>query len=112
VVNQYSNNVAAATQFALFMGNAKMQVFKALASGESPAYLPANYDPKVVAKYPSFPILAQQAKAERSRPKTPYWTAMSTAAEQEITNALIGKKSPQQALKDANGKIEAILAGS
>jgi multiple sugar transport system substrate-binding protein len=112
VVNQFSNHPNEAAQFAQFMGSAKMQVFKTLASGESPAYLPANYDPQVVKKYPSFPILAQQAKVEKSRPKTPYWTAMSTAAEAELTNALIGKKSPQQALKDAQGKIEAILAGA
>jgi multiple sugar transport system substrate-binding protein len=112
VVNAYSNNVAAATQLAVFMGSAKMQVFKTLAGGWSPAYLPANTDPKVVAKYPSFPLLAAQAKTERSRPKSPFWTAMSVAAEAEITNALIGKKTPQQALKDAQGKIEAILAGA
>jgi ABC-type glycerol-3-phosphate transport system substrate-binding protein len=44
--------------------------------------------------------------------QTAFWTAMSTAAEQELTNALIGKESPQQALKNAQGKIEAILAGA
>ncbi len=112
VVNQYSKNQAAAVEFAVFMGNAKNQVYKAIHVGDSPAYMPANNDPTVVAKYPSFPILAAQAKYERARPKTPFWTNMSTVAEQELTNALIGKKSPAQALKDANGKIEAILAGA
>jgi ABC-type glycerol-3-phosphate transport system substrate-binding protein len=112
VVNAYSNHLAEAIELATYMGSAKMQVFKALHTGESPAYMPANNDPQVVKKYPSFPILAQQAKYERSRPKTPFWTAMSTAAEQELTNALIGKKTAQQALKDAQGKIEAILAGA
>jgi multiple sugar transport system substrate-binding protein len=112
VVNAYSNNVAAAMEFATWMGAAKAQTLKALRAGVSPAYLPANYDPVVVKQYPSFPILAEQAKYERSRPKTPFWTAMSTAAEKEITNALIGKKTPQQALKDAQGEIESILAGA
>jgi len=112
VVNQYSKNQAAAIEFATFMGNAKNQVFKALHVGDSPAYMAANNDPAVVAKFPSFPILAAQAKYERARPKTPFWTNMSTVAEQELTNALIGKKSAAQALKDANGKIEAILAGA
>jgi len=112
VVNQYSNHQAAAIELATFMGSAKTQVFKALHTGNSPAFMAANNDPQVVKKYPSFPILAQQARFERARPKTPFWTNMSTVAEQEITNALIGKKSPQQALKDANGKIESILAGN
>jgi multiple sugar transport system substrate-binding protein len=112
VVNSYSNHLNEAIQLATFLGSAKTQVFKTLAGGWSPAYLPANNDPSVVKKYPSFPLLAAQARAEKSRPKTPFWTAMSTVAEQELTNALIGKKSPQQALKDAQGKIEAILAGA
>ena len=112
VVNAYSKHLAEAIELATFMGSPKMQVFKTLHGGWSPAYMPANHDPQVVKKYPSFPILAEQAKTERSRPKTPFWTAMSTAAEQELTNALIGKKSPQRALKDAQGKIEAILAGA
>jgi multiple sugar transport system substrate-binding protein len=112
VVNQYSNHVNEAKELAMFLGSYKMQVFKTLHSGWSPAYMAANNDPAIVAKYPSFPILVAQAKIEKSRPKTPFWTNMSTVAEQEITNALIGKKSAQQALKDASGKIEAILAGA
>jgi multiple sugar transport system substrate-binding protein len=112
VVNQYSNHLNEAIELATFMGSPKMQVFKTLHTGDSPAYMPANNDPAVVKAFPSFPILAQQAKAEKSRPKTPFWTAMSTEAEAELTNALIGKKTPQQALKDAQGKIEAILAGA
>jgi ABC-type glycerol-3-phosphate transport system substrate-binding protein len=87
-------------------------VFKTLHTSWSPAYLPANSDPQVVKKFPSYPLLATQAKYERSRSKTAFWTAMSTAAEQELTNALIGKKTAQQALKDAQGEIESILAGN
>jgi multiple sugar transport system substrate-binding protein len=112
VVNSYSNHINEAIELATFLGSPNMQVFKTLHGGWSPAYLPANYNPQVVKKWPYFPVLAQQAKTEKSRPKTAFWTAMSTAAEQELTNALIGKKSPQQALKDAQGKIEAILAGA
>ncbi len=104
VVNQYSANRDLAIELAVFMGSAKTQVFKAPShSSNSPAYMPANNDPSVVKAYPSFPILAAQAKYERARPKTPFWTNMSTIAEQELTNALIGKtKSPKQALKDAS----------
>jgi multiple sugar transport system substrate-binding protein len=112
VVNQYSHNLDAATKFALWMGSAQGQLFKTLHTPWSPAYMPTNTDPQVLKKYPSYNILAQQALTERARPKTPFWTNMSTIAEAEITNALIGKKSAQQALKDANGKIEAILAGA
>jgi multiple sugar transport system substrate-binding protein len=112
VVNQYSNHLDEAIELATFMGSPQMQVFKTLHTSWSPAYLPANNDPGVVKKFPSYPVLAAQAKYERSRSKTPFWTAMSTAAEQELTNALIGKKTAQQALKDAQGEIESVLAGN
>lgn len=87
------------------MGSPKSQVVKTIKGGWSPAYLPANYDPQMTKVYPSYPLLAEQAKTERSRPKTPFWTAMSVAAEAELTNALIGKKTPQQALKDARARL-------
>jgi multiple sugar transport system substrate-binding protein len=112
VVNAYSNHVNEAIELATFMGSPQEQVYKTLIGGWSPAYLPANHNPAVTKAFPDYPLLAAQAQTERSRPKTPFWTAMSTAAETELTNALIGKKSPQQALKDAQGKIEAILAGA
>jgi multiple sugar transport system substrate-binding protein len=111
VVNAYSSHINEAIELATFMGSAKQQINKTLIGGWSPAYLPANYDSQVTKVFPSYPLLAEQAKTERSRPKTPFWTAMSRAAEAELTNALIGKKTPQQALKDAQGEIETILAG-
>ncbi len=112
VVNAYSNHVKEAMELALFLGSYKMEVYKTLQSGWSPAYMSANSDASIVAKYPSFPVLVEQAKIEKSRPKTPFWTEMSTIGEQELVNAMIGKKTPQQALKDAQGKIEAVLAGA
>lgn len=112
VVNPFSKNVELATELAVFLGSPKQEIQKTLLSTWSPAYLPGNYDAQVVKKFPTYPILAEQAKTERSRPKTPFWTNMSTVAQQELVNALIGKKTAQQALKDAQGKLEAILAGA
>jgi multiple sugar transport system substrate-binding protein len=112
VVNNFSKNLDLAMELAVFMGSAKMEIYKTLNADYSPAYMPANTDPGVLKRYPYYQVLAQQAKIARSRPKTPFWTEMSTAAEAELTNALIGKKTPQKALLDAQGEIEAILAGA
>jgi multiple sugar transport system substrate-binding protein len=111
VVNNFSQNRNLAIELAVFMGSPKMQVYRTLHSDQSPAYLPANDDPRVLKRFPYYKLLAEQAKIARSRPKTPFWTGMSRVAEAELTNALIGSKSPQRALKDAQGKIEAFLAG-
>jgi multiple sugar transport system substrate-binding protein len=112
VVNAASTHIDEAIELARFMGSPTMQVFKTLHSDFSPAFLPANSDPRVVKRYPFYPELAAQARLARARPKTSAWTHMSTAAEIELTNALIGRKSPRQALKDAQGTIESILAGA
>ena len=111
VVNNFSANRDLAIELAVFMGSAKMQLYRTLHSDQSPAYLPANDDPRVLKKYPYYQVLAEQAKIARSRPKTAFWTGMSRVSEAELTNALIGTKSPRQALKDAQGKLEGFLAG-
>jgi multiple sugar transport system substrate-binding protein len=111
VVNNNSQNRDLAIELAVFLGSPKTQLYRTLNSDTSPAYLPANTNPQVLKKFPSYNVLAEQAKIARSRPKTPFWTGMSRVAEAELTNALIGSKSAQQALKDAQGKLEGFLAG-
>jgi multiple sugar transport system substrate-binding protein len=112
VVNNYSKNRDLAIALATFMGSPKMEKYKMLNSEWTSAYLPAVYDKDTVAKFPYYPLLGEQAKTERSRPKTPFWTHISNAVEAELGNALTGSKSAQQALKDAHGQVEAILAGA
>ena len=77
----------------------------------TPAYLPANDDRAVVAKYPYYPLLTVQAKTAKSRPKTPFWTHISQATEAEVSNALTGTKSAKQALSDATSQVKSIMSG-
>ena len=66
-----------------------MEVFKTLHSGWSPGvHRRPTPTPRSSAKYPSYPLLVKQAKIEKSRPKTPFWTEMSTIAESELVNAM------------------------
>ncbi len=74
VVNNYSNNLDLAIELAAFMGSPKGKVQDAQL-GWTSAYLPAVYDTGYRGKkYPYYPLLGEQAKTERSRPKTPFWT--------------------------------------
>ena len=111
VVNNYSQNRDLAVELAAFMGGPKMQKYKMLHSAWTSAYLPADYAKDVVTKYPYYPLLVEQAKTAKSRPKTPYWTHISNAVEAELSNALTGSKSAQQALKDATAQVKSIIAG-
>ncbi|HVC83501.1 MAG TPA: ABC transporter substrate-binding protein [Chloroflexota bacterium] len=112
VVNEFSANRDLAIELALFMGSKPAQKWRTLNGSQTPAYLSLCYDPQVDAKYPAYPVLAEQAKFARSRPKTPYWIQMSQSAEAELTNALTKSKSPKQALNDASAQIEKILSGN
>ncbi len=111
VVNNYSKNKDLALKLAVFLGGPAMQKYRALHGSFSPAYLPANDDPAVVGKFPSYPLLAQQAKTERSRSKTALWTQISQTAEAELSNALTFTKTAKQALDDASSKITSVMSG-
>jgi multiple sugar transport system substrate-binding protein len=111
VVNNYSKNRDLAIKLAVFMGGAQMQKYKTLHAEWTPAYLPANDDKAIVAKYPYYPLLTVQAKTAKSRPKTPFWTHISNAVEAELSNALTGTKSAKQALSDATSQVKSIMSG-
>jgi multiple sugar transport system substrate-binding protein len=111
VVNNFSKNRDLAIKLATFMGSPQMEKYKTLHAEWTPAYLPADYDKDVVRKYPYYPLLAEQAKTAKSRPKTPFWTHISNAVEAELTNALTGTKPAKKALADATSQVKTILSG-
>ena len=111
IVNNYSKNRDLAIKLAAFMGGAAMQKYKTLHAEWTPAYLPMYDDKDIKAKYPYYPLIAQQAKTARSRPKTPVWTHISNAVEAELSNALTGTKSSKQALSDAATQVKGIISG-
>jgi multiple sugar transport system substrate-binding protein len=112
VVSSFSAHHDLAVELALYMGSKTGQLWRTLNGSQTPAYLPLCYDKTVDAKWPAYPVLAEQAKYARSRPKTPYWTQMSNAAEAELTNALTLSKTPKKALDDASAAIEKIISGN
>ena len=111
VVNNFSKNRDLAIKLAAFMGSPQMEKYKTLHAEWTPAYLPADYDKDVVRKYPYYPLLAEQAKTAKSRPKTPFWTHISNAVEAELTNTLTGTKPAKKALADATSQVKTILSG-
>lgn len=110
-VNNYSKNKDLAMKFALFMGGPAGAKYRTLHGSFPPAYLPANYDKDVVAKYPAYPKIIAQAATAKSRPKTPLYTQLSQATEAELSNAITGTKSAKKALDDAASQIQGILSG-
>jgi len=71
-------------------------------TGWLPNWKSSYTDPTITAKAPELFAAAQTGYADLiQRPQVPNYNAASAALQAEIQNALLGKKSPQQALDDA-----------
>jgi multiple sugar transport system substrate-binding protein len=71
---------------------------------------PALYrDPALVARDPSLPALHGLMLRGRPRPVTPYYLMLSTTLQPEFSAVLVGRKSPERAMRDATVQVEHLL---
>jgi multiple sugar transport system substrate-binding protein len=71
---------------------------------------PALYrDPALVARDPSLPALLGLMEKGQPRPITPYYLMLSTTLQPEFSAVLVGRKSPDRALRDATAQVDHLL---
>jgi multiple sugar transport system substrate-binding protein len=71
---------------------------------------PALYrDPALIARDPSLPALHGLMLRGHPRPITPYYLMLSTTLQPEFSAVLVGRKSPERAMRDATAQIEHLL---
>jgi len=71
---------------------------------------PALYrDPGLVARDPSLPALHGLMLRGHPRPITPYYLMLSTTLQPEFSAVLVGRKSPERAMRDASAQVEHLL---
>jgi multiple sugar transport system substrate-binding protein len=71
---------------------------------------PALYrDPALVARDPTLPALHALMLRGRPRPVTPYYLMLSTTLQPEFSAVLVGRKSPERAMRDATAQVEHLL---
>jgi multiple sugar transport system substrate-binding protein len=71
---------------------------------------PALYhDPALVARDPSLPALLALMERGHPRPITPYYLMLSTTLQPEFSAVLVGRKSPERAIRDATAQVEHLL---
>jgi multiple sugar transport system substrate-binding protein len=71
---------------------------------------PALYrDPALIARDPSLPALHALMLRGHPRPITPYYLMLSTTLQPEFSAVLVGRKSPERAMRDATAQIEHLL---
>jgi multiple sugar transport system substrate-binding protein len=112
VISAGSKNKDAAWQWLQYFAGPKGATYLFLHDGEPAGWKSVIADPQVAAKLKDAggDIMAQQQLTAVNRPSLPYYSEWSAAAQLEIQNALVGKKSAQQALDDLAAATSALKA--
>ncbi|WP_255197708.1 ABC transporter substrate-binding protein [Halorarius litoreus] len=104
-INRYSGNKEAAQRFASYMASEKVQTRLAVEHN----YLPVRksvYNEENYEKNPQLKTFKDITAQTSARPSTPKYTTFSSILFTEANKALVGDKSPQKALDDAQSKID------
>jgi multiple sugar transport system substrate-binding protein len=111
-VNRRSRHAEAAVALVRFLAGAEGQ--RAL-TGPGVALYPTRVElyrePAAIAAHPHMPRFHALALAARPRPVTPYYLMLSTTVQPEFSAALVGVKTPEQAIGYARRRLEYMLSG-
>ncbi|HVO69381.1 MAG TPA: extracellular solute-binding protein, partial [Aggregatilineaceae bacterium] len=112
VISSGSKNKDAAWQFLKFFAGPEGATYSFIHSGEPAGWKSVIANPDVAAKLKDAggDIMAQQQLTAVNRPSLPYYAEWSAAAQLEFQNALVGKKTVQQALDDLATATAALKA--
>jgi len=111
-VNAYSNHKEEAADLIRCFTSYESQVDAALISSKAPTRPEVYDDARVVEANPWLPKLGQNFQHGLVRPSAEtgaFYPEVSEIMQTEITAALIGEKSPEEALKDAEAQIKALM---
>lgn len=107
-VTANSKNAELALKFLTYVTGAEAQKAGAQVGGV-PTRISVLSDSELVKQYPYFTQLLEGTEKSVVRPRTPKWSEVEAVYGTELSNAVSGIKSPEQALKDAKAAIDAIM---
>ncbi len=112
MINKNSKNPDAAWELLKFMNGAEGQKISAMDGGLSPTYLPLYNDADVIAKNPHFGDkgFVDGLKAAVPRPVSPIYPKLSEVMQIEISKALAGEQTAEQAVKNMDAQMKAAVA--
>lgn len=97
-----------ALEFLKFVTSVESQKIGAL-NGGVPTRRSVLTDPELTAKYAYFPTLLEATLESVARPRTPLWGEVQTALGAELSAAISGVKTVEEALAVAQSQIEMIM---
>jgi trehalose/maltose transport system substrate-binding protein len=110
-VNRRSRHAEAAEALIRFLTSASVQKRTALEIGYKPVRKALYRDGELLRAQPFLADLYDVFISARPRPVTPYYLMLSQVMQPEFSAALVGLKSPETALEDAQLQMSHILFG-
>ena len=111
-VNRRTRHAEAAVALVRFLAGAEGQ--RAIAEADVALYptrVDLYRDPAAIRAHPHMPRFHALALGGRPRPVTPYYLMLSTTVQPEFSAAVVGVKTPEQALDYAKRRLEYMLSG-
>jgi len=114
MINKNTKNPEAAWEFLKFMTGPEGQKISAVDGGLAPTYIPLYEDAEVIAKNPHFGEAGflEGLKAAVPRPVSPIYPELSEIMQIEISKALAGEQSVEDAVKNMDEKMKAAVAAA
>jgi multiple sugar transport system substrate-binding protein len=110
-VDRRTRHPELAAAFVRFMASAEAQKAMAMGGALNPTRMALYRDPDVIRAHPDFPVIHDLMLRARPRPVTPAYLMLSTTLQPEFSAALVGVKSPRQAVEHARRRLAYLLSG-
>ena len=94
-----------------FLAGAAAQKTMSERGALNPTRMALYHDPDVVRAHPDFPVVYELMLRARPRPVTPYYLMLSTTLQPEFSAALVGVKTPREAVRHARRRLSYLLEG-
>lgn len=104
-----SRNKEAAFDFLTFMTSREVQKMAAIEVGNPPTLASLYTDPELVAMYRWYPDQLEALQNGAARPRTPLWSRVEDTLAGYLHEALVGIRTPEDAMAAAHQALERIL---
>ncbi len=104
-----SRNKQAAFDFLEFLTSKDTQKLMVMKAGLPPSRSSVFADSEILAKHPWYPAIKEALENGVARPRTLFWAEIENTMGGLVQEALIGQKTAEQALDEANAKIVQII---
>jgi multiple sugar transport system substrate-binding protein len=109
VISVFSENPGAALKLVDFLSSEEEQIIMFRDYSLAPTVAAAYDDPGVQKKYEFADELKESVAQARSRPVSPVYPQISQAIYKNVNEALAGRVSPEEALKNAQSQMQSAL---